>query len=273
MKLKAPAKINWTLRVLGRRPDGFHELQSWFVPLDLADTLEGNAGETSLRISGPCADAIPGDSDNLIFVAEEKWRLAGGVAPAVTWDLRKEIPTGAGLGGGSSDAAAALNILQGLATNPLDGKVFQKVAAEVGSDVPFFVFLARASLRGGRGEMELAKSDFPNQQVILARPDFSLSTASVYQQSQAEVWVGDRAIHSFPDQPEVNQLEAAAARLNPELACFANQLREVAPFQMTGSGSIFFWASPSAEESAKVMEQIQGFASWVIQTQLAVPTL
>ena len=102
MKLKAPAKINWTLRVLGRRPDGFHELQSWFIPVALADTVEAKPGSAGLEISGPWADGIPADSGNLLLVAEEKWRQAGGVAPSMAWYLHKEIPSGSRISGTES---------------------------------------------------------------------------------------------------------------------------------------------------------------------------
>lgn len=271
MQVKAPAKINWTLRVLGRRDDGFHNIESWFVPLSFADIVEGVKGESKLMITGPCAANVPDDDANTITQAEERWRIQGGVAPNISWNVSKEIPSGAGLGGGSADAAAALQILQHYASKPLSDDQLGDVALKVGSDVPFFLNPSRASLRGGRGEYELGVEDLPVKWVVLARPDFQLSTAKVYAHSLPVDWIDSDSVCRFPESPKFNQLEHAANRFYPGLQEFSARLRETASFQMTGSGSVFFWAASQKEKVEDVLNKVESFSAWTCVTRISLP--
>ena len=94
-------KVNWSLRVLGRREDGFHELRSWFVRLDGGDRLAWQEGSTGLNLAGSDGEGVPQDSSNLVLRADAAWRAAGGVAPTWAWTLEKRLPPGSGLGAGS----------------------------------------------------------------------------------------------------------------------------------------------------------------------------
>jgi len=119
METQSPAKLNWTLEILGRRADGFHELRSWFVAVGLFDTLslEPQQETSTLTVDGPMSVGIPSDRRNLILKADALWRASGGDAPYCAWHLQKHIPAAGGLGGGSGNAAAALLLLQKISTS------------------------------------------------------------------------------------------------------------------------------------------------------------
>ncbi len=271
--LACPAKLNWSLEVLGWRPDGFHELRSWFVALDWADRLSlhcaaapdpnadvgalvGDPPEHSLSIHGPCAEGVPDDARNLVLRAEKQWRAAGGGSGALRWELHKNVPHGAGLGGGSSDAAAALALMQ-FSGEPLAAEALAEVALDLGSDVPFFLFGDGAELRGGRGEVVVARADPPVVWVVLVCPQVAANTAQVYATLQASPWTsGTAAEIPFPAQPTPNQLEQAAFTRVPELVDLADVLRGLAPFQMSGSGSAFFSACPDEPQAQALAEAL-----------------
>ncbi|HJM39628.1 MAG TPA: 4-(cytidine 5'-diphospho)-2-C-methyl-D-erythritol kinase [Planctomycetota bacterium] len=260
MKLKLPAKVNWDLRILGLREDGFHELRSWFVPIDLCDELEISQGVPSLTILGN--DKLANEEDNLIQRAEKAWRFAGGQAPEVQWTLHKKIPVGGGLGGGSSNAAGALQLLEQTATKSLGSERCLEVALSLGSDIPFFFSRSGAELRGGRGETVLASADFSGRSLVLAFPNLSLSTPAVYQALSAPPLgeeVPEAAFSAFQPSPEPgpNHLEPAAFQTEPKLAHFAESIREYASFVMTGSGSTFFVAVETEEEANELWANLQ----------------
>lgn len=175
--LQAPAKVNLILEVQGRRPDGYHELKTVMHTLTLADTLRftENAGGLKLVCSHP---QVPTDERNLVYRAAARLAQSAGVEPRVTIRLTKHIPVAAGLGGGSSDAAAAL---QGLArwwrlgtSAPL-----ARIARELGSDVPFFL-RGGCALGQGRGERLTAWPSAPGLWLVLVNPGFPVSTAEIY---------------------------------------------------------------------------------------------
>ena len=158
LRVVAPAKVNLFLRVLGRRPDGFHEIETAVLPISLADRLEviAEAGpdlELSLELSGTAelVDGVPGDRTNLVVRAAAALAERSGVRGSAAIRLEKRVPSAAGLGGGSADAAATLRSLNDLWSCGLDDDALREVAATVGSDVPALLgpgpWLAR-----GRGE-------------------------------------------------------------------------------------------------------------------------
>ncbi len=150
MKIEAPAKLNMTLRVLGRREDGFHELETLMVPVSgLADVLEIEAAEA---FSFSCAGAdVPADESNLVVKAVRIFERETGRECRYRIGLTKRVPPGAGLGGGSSDAAAVLGALDELEGTGLEKARLGTMAAELGSDVPFFLDGGACWCRG-RGE-------------------------------------------------------------------------------------------------------------------------
>lgn len=178
--LSAPAKVNLSLRLVGRRPDGMHDLVSVVAPLTLADTLEfspqGHAD--TLRCDDP---SLPTDSKNLVLRAAEVFRRAVPTVPYGRFVLTKRVPHGAGLGGGSSDAAAALRLLNQVLGEPLSPAQLRTLAAEIGSDVALFVTPQMAVIRG-RGEQvtPLQVPSWRGQRLLIAKPSFGVATAQAY---------------------------------------------------------------------------------------------
>lgn len=265
LQLRCPAKLNWNLRVLGRRPDGFHELDSWFVGIGLFDTLTLSIGQDGplLQVDGPTAGPVPADERNLILQAERLWREAGGEIPSGTWHLHKRIPSAAGLGGGSSDAAAALRILQsGASIPPVES--LERLALQLGSDVPFFLQAQSACRMGGRGEHLLATDDPGPTQVVLAVPGFPVPTAEVFRLLDAPPLEPGGVLGSsvpsagtLPASPGPNDLLRAALESVPALADFAAALAAVAPFHLSGSGGCFFHLAEDATAAAETASRIE----------------
>jgi len=260
---RAPAKINLTLAVLGRRPDGFHELDSLFLALDLADTLEVERSPgpgVHLTLTGPAAEGVPAGAENLAVRAAEAALARAGVAGGLRIALEKHVPSGAGLGGGSSDAAAALAASAELLGLDPDDAALREALEALGSDCAFFLRargtgLARCTGRGERVEpLALA---FP-WTVVLVTPAFGCATAEVYRALGAGAYdpAGDPAGRRAGREPRAllalplerlrgelaNGLEPAALRTRPELAGMKRELEGLEPgaFRLTGSGSSFF---------------------------------
>ena len=157
MRVLAPAKLNLGLRIVGRRPDGTHELESVFVPIDLADELEleieeraEGAAEVALALSGG-GEGVPADAENLAVREARAFLDAAGLRARVRVALAKRIPAAAGLGGGSSDAGAVLRALAERFPGAVDSERLAAIALRLGSDVPFFLD-PRPALVGGVGE-------------------------------------------------------------------------------------------------------------------------
>jgi len=224
MEERAPAKLNLELRVLGRRPDGSHELDTVLQAIDLCDRLSITpAHEASLVVEG--GFAVPGGADNLVL------RAAAEVGLKARFVLTKAIPPGAGMGGGSSDAAAILRAA-GKGRDDLAA-----IAARLGADVPFFLGGGRARATG-RGEL-LEPLEVESRWYALAWPGFEVSTAAVY-----EAWdrVGGEGR---------NNLFRAASTVEPRLAGLARELGD--GWTMTGSGSAFFQEAGSEAEARRLV--------------------
>jgi 4-diphosphocytidyl-2-C-methyl-D-erythritol kinase len=185
--LKAPAKINLGLVVGLPRSDGFHYLTTVFVRINLCDELTvgvrepgpGVRDSVKLEIESSPGVVLPAGEDNLCVKAARLFQEAAGIRRPVAITLRKRIPVGAGLGGGSSDAAAVLKGLNRLSDQPLTGAELQELALRLGSDVPFFLKRG-ACLATGRGEI-LKPVRIPRLHVLLHVPEYSVSTTRAYQ--------------------------------------------------------------------------------------------
>lgn len=277
--LDAPAKINLYLEILGRREDGFHEIDTVMQTVGLADRLEFRAlagGELRLTVTGS-AEGVPADDRNLVLKAAtalaEEARAAGmlrGPAPGADMVLHKKIPAGAGLGGGSSDAAATLvglARLWGIAAPP---DFLLAVAAGLGSDVPFFIEggTARCRGRGERVEHLTAKGELHAVLVTSA----ALATREVYGAFD-RLGAAPGAAREAPrgaagaaldlgrvaDRELWNALEAAAFELRPSLRAIKDELarsgaRRAAP---SGSGSCLFGLADSAEDARRVADNMR----------------
>ena len=248
LTIQAPAKLNRFLAVLGRRADGFHELELVTTVLEgvagLTDRLAGaSATALSLELTGPASLGIEVDETNLVLRA---WRLleaaAGRPLPA-RLSLHKCIPHGAGLGGGSSDAAAALRLGNRLFGLELTEPVLLALAAQLGSDVPLFL-LGGTVLGLGRGERVLPLRSLPLEPLLLVHPGLHVSTPSVYR-ALAELGYGPPdplpALAEGARPPWRNDLTAAALQVCPALSEVRDALNGLGgEALLCGSGSC--WA-------------------------------
>lgn len=246
LRLEAPAKLNLSLAVTGRRADGMHELVSDLVLLELADRLLLMPGCSGLRLEGSTAEGVPVDGHNLA------WRgLAAGLghAPALEClTLEKRIPVAAGLGGGSSDAAAAWRL--GCRWEARTAQDPSALAA-IGADVPFFAAAVAAARVRGIGEIVEPQETPPALHAVLIHPPFVLSTAAVFAELRESDWSGEPA-------PGRNDLLAAARRLRPELD---DVIRQVAGAggqpSLTGSGPTVYTLTDDPERAIAVAGRIE----------------
>ncbi len=184
MRVLAPAKLNLGLRIVGRRADGHHELESAFVPLDLADELEvaaepGAKAEVALELAGR-ADGVPADGRNLAARAAHAFLEASGLRARVRIALRKRVPAAAGLGGGSSDAGAVLRALAMRFPGAVPPAALAELAVRLGADVPFFLDPRPALVRGIGEHRAPFPGGIPSLSVLLGNPGEPLATASVF---------------------------------------------------------------------------------------------
>jgi len=179
IKITAPAKINLFLHVLGRRPDGYHNIYSWFQAIDLADILTISRRDDSELILTTTANNIPTDEKNLIIKAALALRQKTGLNSGFDIKLDKNIPVGAGLGGGSSDAAAYIRGINQLLNLNLPRTEMAEIGLEIGSDVPFFFSCGQAEVTG-RGEI-VRDIELPlNYTILLVNPGFEVSAGEAY---------------------------------------------------------------------------------------------
>lgn len=253
MTIDAPAKLNLSLRILGRRDDGFHELESLMVRLPgLADRLVVEAcDEDAFHCDAP---GVPVDGSNLVLRARDGYRELLGTSEPLSVRLEKRIPHGAGLGGGSSDAAAMLRAMQQLHGGAVAEDRLLELAAALGSDVPFF--LGDPAMRvKGRGELleVLGEGEVPPPQpVLLLKPGFGVSTPDAYRawRDARELPGVDYAPQAFPWGTLVNDLERPVFQKHLFLAGMKEWLRRqdgVRGALMSGSGSTVFAVLGSEE--------------------------
>lgn len=241
--LQAPAKLNLSLRVLGKRDDGFHEIDTLMVKLPgLADKLEFNeADDFSFNCDDP---SVPGDDGNLVVRAAKAFEVAAGISCKCSISLKKAIPHGAGLGGGSSDAAVTLLGLNRLHDHPLGVETLHKLAASLGSDIPFFLTTGAARCTG-RGEKIEPVPSPPVLPILLLKPSFGVETPDAYKRWKQSFQIP--GIHYDPQEFQgmslVNDLERPVFekhRFLAELKQWLLDRRETAAALMSGSGSTVF---------------------------------
>lgn len=283
-RLRAFAKINLGLKILGQRPDGFHEIRTVFQTVTLHDRLEVALSKRGTGISLECDDpSIPAGRDNLVYRACEVWRSARKHRGGIRVKLTKRIPAGSGLGGASSDAAATLLALERLTGEPMEAAERARLAAELGSDVPFFLFGGRA-FASGRGEEIFPLDDLPRRHCLIVFPGFSISTAWAYGDAGRHLArrltkrrevpkidvLGARPL--FPLQewgPAENDFERVVFARWPELARLKRQLIRAGAetASLTGSGSAVYALFQSAQKMARASEVIpRGWQSFRSRT-------
>jgi 4-diphosphocytidyl-2-C-methyl-D-erythritol kinase len=243
MQVLAPAKINLTLRLLGKRPDGFHEIETLISPISLYDKID--VEKQSRWIDFSCDDPMlsTGD-DNLVVRAAKLFLEYAKISSGVSIKLEKKIPHGAGLGGGSSDAATTLRVLNELFGTKLTREELAKLGAAIGSDVPFFLFESAAICKG-RGEIVEPTKIRQKFSILLLKPEFGVASGWAYSRwKDAKQIPGiDYAAQNLEGQVLINDLERPVF----EKFVFLAQLKtwlleqpEVGAALMSGSGSTVF---------------------------------
>jgi 4-diphosphocytidyl-2-C-methyl-D-erythritol kinase len=250
MQVSAPAKINLFLKVLRRRSDGLHEIKTFISPISLCDQIKIDKNKRGEGISFRCDDpSVPQGDENLAVRAAKAFFAATQTRPAISIVLKKKIPHGAGLGGGSSDAAAVLLALNQLFATKLSREKLAKLGSTIGSDVPFFIFES-AAMCTGRGEIVTPRKLTERLAILLVKPDFGVSTPWAYKR-----WQNSRELpgisyvqQDFRGQKLHNELERPVFEKFVFLARIKTwllQQKEVAAALMSGSGSTVFAVVPS----------------------------
>ena len=257
LEKKSPCKVNLLLNILGRRADGYHELETVLHPVNLCDQLSFARDGAGIELS--CSDAnLPVDAQNLVHRAAAAFLQAAGINEGVKIHLEKKIPLAAGLGGGSGNAATTLVALNELFDQPLAATKLNELAASLGSDVPFFL-QDRPALATGRGEKIQPLDAFPalrGRAFLLIHPGFGISTAWAYQAlapfpaalngtaGRAQELISNLQTNNWPAVADdfYNSLEAPALGKYPVLALFQEFLRAHGALAalMSGSGSTTF---------------------------------
>ncbi len=288
MTVFSPAKINLYLRILGKRPDGYHEIETLMLPLGFGDeiTLQPRKDGLMLECDNP---SLPTDDSNLALRAARRLAERCGVKQGAKIALTKRTPLAAGLGGGSSNAAAVLLGLKQLWGLPADDSILHELAADMGSDINFFL-AGEAGLCRGRGERIEAIPCKLSASVLLVNPGFGISTKWAY-----ETWakaVAESRLTVSPSQVSLllralaeddlagvsrclfNSLEAPSIRKFPVLELIKNAMRDngASGALMSGSGATVFglFADPKAAEKSalRVREQF-GPSMWTKVTRFA----
>ena len=262
MQLYAPAKINLSFAIEGRRDDGFHEIETLMAPISLSDrlTIERRKGTAGIEFS--CDDSsLPGGDDNLVVRAARLFRETTQIEEGIEIALEKKIPHGAGLGGGSSDAASTLLGLNEMFETRLEQKELVALAAQIGSDVPFFVLGSIATCRG-RGEIvEPATLPAPFN-LLLVKPDFGVPTPWAYQKwkESRELPGVDYAAQTFSGVRFLNDLERPVFEKYVLLGYLKTWLRrqpEVGAALLSGSGSTVFAVLRDGADAEKLAAHVR----------------
>ncbi|EIP97868.1 4-diphosphocytidyl-2C-methyl-D-erythritol kinase [Opitutaceae bacterium TAV1] len=304
----SPAKINLFLAITGRRPDGFHDLVSVVAPLAFGDTLHAELTDAAAmspadagtppppRFSLSCDVAgVPVDDSNLILRAARLFAGATGIKSGAHFTLEKRIPVGAGLGGGSSNAVAALRALNALAGDPLSASTLAALAAQLGSDCPLFLHEGPVIMRG-RGEQvtplpSTVAARLRGQRLLVFKPPFGVSTAWAYRRmagrgslylpaSAAEAkiaaWLADG--HAPAADLLFNNMEAVAFEKHLALPALLARLRErhgCTAVRMSGSGSACFALLAETDTAAAIaaltetIRDAWGAEAFVAETTIA----
>jgi len=270
LHLFAPAKVNWTLEVLGRREDGYHEVMTILQTLDIGDRVAlSPSDEVQVRVSGRVGGlAEESPEQNLAFRAAVALRQeAGGNGLGALIELEKVVPAAAGLGGGSSDAAAVLRGLNHLWSLDLPPAELSRIGSNLGADVPFFLYGGTAQA-SGRGDNVAPLPDVPSRRLLIVVPPGAIpgKTAEMYRRLTPEHYTGgertrrlvDKLVAggSVSDDDIFNVFEQVLAGAVPAAAAAIERCREAGLDQphLAGSGPAFFFLLPEGEETPSFRE-------------------
>ncbi len=252
VQVEAPAKVNLFLRLLAKEVSGYHQIETLYAAVDFCDevVLHRTQRGVSIEVVGPAAGPSVGpDEENLAYRAALLLLEAGGSTTGVHIHLTKNIPVGAGLGGGSSDAGATLRALNSLLGDPFSENALVQIAGPLGADVPFFVSGAGAALAWGRGERLLPVPGGLSVPILLALPPLHISTAEAY----GSVTMQGRVVPAMIELADLSRPDALAAlamndfedsvfERHPELGELREELLESGAFaaRLSGSGAALF---------------------------------
>ena len=272
MNVKAYAKINWYLYVKGKRPDGYHDLDMIMQHIDLHDDLYiENLSDNELRLGITGSDALSTSDDNLIIKAARLLQTRSGTTQGAYIRLGKRIPIGAGLGGGSADAAAVLRALRELVSPTLTDERLEQISASVGSDVPFCI-RGGTQLAEGRGEKLTVLKPAPRFFVAVCKPDFPISTPALFARVDGV---------TITDRPDTDAMLAAIEHGDADTLCAnvrnvfeqaldGEQRERIETIKcdllaygaktsaMTGSGSVVFGLFSDKAACRRACEALQG---------------
>lgn len=286
VRARAHAKLNLLLRVLAREADGFHGIETLFCLVDLADELVVERAHSGVALQCDAPDVGPA-GDNLAVRAAEMVLDATGRRFGVSIRLDKRIPVGAGLGGGSSDAAAALHAVNALANNAVPRHELLQFAARIGSDVAFFAAGTPLALAWGHGERMLRLPPLPAAPALLLTPPHGVSTAAAYQWVDGVRHAAGRrgalaldldALSGWGDVGRMagNDFEAAVFERHPEVRAAFEALAGTRPLvcRMSGSGSTLFaiYRSARDRDDARMMLGRKHGALRAVETLAAPPS-
>ena len=273
LHLESPAKVNLRLEILNKREDGYHELRTVFQKVSLHDTLHFSLKkekEISIATDHP---NLPVGKTNLVYQAAQSMLKASDYQGGVHIEIKKQIPLGAGLGGGSSNAATTLKALNQLLKKSLSKRKLMEMGLKIGADVPFFIWEG-AAIGSGIGE-KLKKVTLPDLQYVLIYPNFEVSTRWAYQNF---VLTNQRIhfnLHKFLKTPEgissilFNHLEEVVSRKYPQIEVMKNSLlsRGALGALMTGSGPTVFGLFQDDKSATGAYEKIKKMVArrgWVV---------
>jgi len=277
MALHSPAKVNLFLAVTGRRPDGYHELISLMCPLELADEIRMRVGRGPVSVACAHPD-VPETGANLAHRAARRFLDAAGIDAGVGIIIDKRIPVAAGLGGGSSNAAAVLSGLNRHFGEPLTPASLADLAVSIGADVPFFLFGGPA-LAAGIGEILRPAAPLPPFHVVLLCPSYGVSTAAVYKNLNLALTKCKKIHKSYPLDSQAfdagrhlcNDLEEVAASMHPDIRAAKATLLDngASGALMSGSGPTVFGLFSEGDAAGRAERRIAGSGQWrVLRTRL-----
>lgn len=266
-RLFSPAKVNLFLKVLSKRPDGYHEIYSLIQPISLYDEVAIDVGEgDGITVSTDHA-GVPAGKDNLAFRAADLVLKETGARRNVSIYIRKTIPVGAGLGGGSSNASTVMMGLNSFLGSPLSERRLMELGASIGSDVPFFM-LRSSALATGRGEV-LKRVRLPAYTYVLVNPGFHVSTAWAYSNLDLTKKAEDNILmyseESLDSERNIrnflhNDLEAVTAEKYPEISAIKGSLIEAGALGalMSGSGPTVFGVFTDTDKAQEAFQRLKG---------------
>ena len=272
LTLLAPAKINLYLAVTGKRPDGYHTLYSLFCPVGLADTVSIELTQGGITVT--CTDpAVPEDKTNIAYTAAHAFLEKTQINTGLHVHIDKQIPVAAGLGGGSSNAAAVLKALNQHYQKPLSDQQMHLLATAIGADVPFFL-LGKAAWAKGIGDQLTPVDDIPSLPVILVDPGSPLSTATIYKNlnlrltkcAQKHKNLSFEKLLSNRGCGLCNDLEPVAVKQCPAILDIKARLSQLgaAGTLMSGSGSTVFGIFKELSAARYAFDRIGELHTWSV---------